>query len=119
MRTSELAERAGVTSSAVRFYESQGILPAPPRAANGYRQYSPVDVCRLRVLTSLRGLGVELAEAGRLAQLCADGSTELNAEVAKRVASRRAEVARARVELDHLEAELAALEVALGTDSAC
>ncbi|HEY7025950.1 MAG TPA: MerR family transcriptional regulator [Candidatus Limnocylindrales bacterium] len=119
MRVSELADRAGTTSAAIRFYESQGFLPAPPRAANGYREYADADVCRLRVLTSLRGLGVDLAEAGRLATMCAEGSKRMSAEVAARVEQRRGEVARARAELEHLDAELANLERALVSGDAC
>ena len=33
-------------------------------------------MCRLRVLTSLRGLGVDLPEASRLARMCTDGATD-------------------------------------------
>ena len=114
MKVSDLAERAGVAPSAIRFYETQGILPAPPRAENGYRQYGEVDLCRLRVLVSLRGLGLDLPESGRLAAMCAADDCEGMAEqLVGRLADRRREVAAARVELDHLDAELAALERAL------
>jgi DNA-binding transcriptional MerR regulator len=119
MRVSELAGRAGITPAAIRFYESEGFLPAPPRADNGYREYSEADVCRVRVLTSLRGLGVDLADASRLAQMCSDGSPDMAAQVAARVSERRLEIARARVELDHLDAELANLERALVSGDAC
>jgi hypothetical protein len=37
LRVSELAERAGVAHSTVRFYERAGLLSPPRRAANGYR----------------------------------------------------------------------------------
>ena len=119
MRVSELAGRAGITPAAVRFYESEGFLPEPPRASNGYREYAEADVCRLRVLTSLRGLGVDLAEASRLARMCGDGSSEMSAQVASRVGERRLEIARARAELEHLDAELANLERALVSGGAC
>ncbi|MEU1669239.1 MerR family DNA-binding transcriptional regulator [Streptomyces sparsogenes] len=46
MRISELARRAGVTTKAVRYYESLGLL-RPGRLANGYRDYNEHDV-RLR-----------------------------------------------------------------------
>ena len=35
MKVSEVARRAGVAASAVRFYEAEGILPPPPRTASG------------------------------------------------------------------------------------
>src|SRR6476646_9192981 len=113
MKVSELASRVGISPAAVRFYESEGFLPLAARSANGYRDYNEADVCRLRVLTSLRGLGVELAESRRVARLCSEGSSTSYPELGARVEARRAEVSRARVELDHLEAELANLERAL------
>ena len=114
MKVSDLAERAGVTLSAIRFYEIQGILPEASRAENGYRQYDDVDLCRLRVLVALRGLGLDLPESGRLAAMCAaDDCQGMADQLTGRLADRRGEVAAARVELDHLDAELAALERAL------
>jgi DNA-binding transcriptional MerR regulator len=119
MKVSELAGRAGVTPAAVRFYESEGFLPAPPRSANGYRDYEAADVCRLRVLTSLRCLGVDLPEASRLARMCTEGSTETYEQLRARIDARRAEVASARIELEHLDSELANLERALAAGEAC
>ena len=111
MKVSDLAERAGVTAGAIRFYETQGILPEPSRAENGYRQYDDVDLCRLRVLVSLRGLGLDLPESGRLASMCAaDDCDGMADQLVGHLADRRREVAAARLELDHLDAELAALE---------
>lgn len=119
MRVSELAGKAGVTTAAVRFYESEGFLPQPPRAENGYREYEAADVCRLRVLTSLRVLGVDLPEASRLARMCTEGAKDTYEAFGARLDARRAEVAKARLELDHLDAELANLERALATGEAC
>jgi DNA-binding transcriptional MerR regulator len=111
MRVSELARRVGVRPSAIRFYESSGLLPAPGRGANGYRDYDEVDYCRLRVFVTLRSLGLEPRESGRLAQLCASGECdEMEEQLLPRVAERRAEIEAARAELDHLEAALAQLE---------
>src|SRR4051794_16598555 len=119
MKVSELAHRVGVSPAAVRFYESEGFLPAAARSANGYRDYDEADVCRLRVMTSLRGLGVELAEASRLARLCSEGSSAMYPELGIRIDARRAEVARTRADLDHLESELSNLERALAAGEAC
>ena len=51
MRISEVAERAGLRPSALRYYESIGLLPAPMRI-NGRRSYGP------DVLMLLAGIGV-------------------------------------------------------------
>ena len=39
MKIGELSQRTGMATSAIRFYESSGLLPAAERGANGYRQY--------------------------------------------------------------------------------
>ena len=80
MKVSELARRAGITPAAVRFYEAEGVLPAAPRAANGYREYHADDLCRLRLVVAMRGLGLELSECGRLAGLCQDGECDVMEE---------------------------------------
>ncbi|HKX15020.1 MAG TPA: MerR family DNA-binding transcriptional regulator [Propionibacteriaceae bacterium] len=39
MRIGELTERSGVPSTALRYYEQTGLLPAPRRTSAGYRVY--------------------------------------------------------------------------------
>jgi DNA-binding transcriptional MerR regulator len=114
VNVSELARRAGVAPGTVRFYERTGALPSAPRQGNGYRQYADLDLCRLRVLVSLRALGIGVAESGRLADQCATGHCEeMATDLLPRLTARRAEVAAARAELDHLDRELARLETSL------
>ncbi len=114
MKVSELARRAGLAPSAVRFYEAEGILPRAPRTAAGYREYDEADLCRVRVVVALRSLGIDLHEAGRLAAMCGEGRCDdMSADLLSRILQRRAEVASARAELDHLDTELANLEQAL------
>lgn len=114
MKVSELARQVGITPAAVRFYEAQGVLPAAPRAANGYREYSDDDLCRLRLVVSMRGLGLELSESGRLAGLCRDGQCDVMGEqLLERVTERRQAIATARAELDHLDRELETLQASM------
>jgi DNA-binding transcriptional MerR regulator len=58
----ELARRTGVTRKAIRFYEARQVLPAPRRAANGYRVYRDETVEMLRFVRQASGLGLTLAE---------------------------------------------------------
>jgi MerR family copper efflux transcriptional regulator len=114
MRVSELAKRVGISPTAVRFYESEGVLPEAPRTENGYRTYSDIDLCRLRMVVTLRGLGIELSESGRLAGLCVDGRCDdMEAQLIVQIGERRREVARARTELEHLDRELASRQAQL------
>ncbi|MEU1366896.1 MerR family transcriptional regulator [Streptomyces sp. NPDC005803] len=62
----ELAERAGVTVKAVRFYSDNGLLPEAARSAGGHRRYGPEALGRLRLLRSLRTLGLPVREVRRV-----------------------------------------------------
>ena len=114
MNVSELAGAVGIAPSAVRFYERRGVLPAAARRANGYRDYTANDLCRLRLVVSLRSLGLELAAAGRLAELCCTGHCDAMArDLLPMVAGQRLAVSRARRELDELDRQLDAVEASL------
>ena len=117
VNVSDLAREVGIASSAVRFYERKGILPPAPRQDNGYREYTDDDLCRLRIVVSLRRLGLELPVAGRLAAMCQSGQCDAMArDLLPLVASERAAIARTRDELDDLDRRLATLETELQTD---
>jgi arsenate reductase len=112
MRIAELARRVGIAPSAVRWYEQTGVLPAAGREENGYRAYADEDVARLRLVVSLRRLGLGPQVAGRLARLCLErGAVDL--DLAPLLADQRAAIARQRADLDRLEAELLDLENAI------
>lgn len=114
MKVSELARLVGITPAAVRFYEAEGVLPAAPRSANGYRDYGDDDLCRLRLVVAMRGLGLGLSESGRLAGLCRDGQCDvMGAQLMDRLTERRQAIASARAELDHLDRELAGLQATM------
>jgi arsenate reductase len=112
MRVSDLAQRAGIAPSAVRWYERVGALPAPARNNSGYREYDEADLARVRLLISLRRLGLSPADAGRLArQLLERG--EINLELGPFLVQQRATIARQRGDLDRLEGELLDLELTI------
>jgi DNA-binding transcriptional MerR regulator len=58
----ELADRVGVTTKAIRFYERIGLLPDPARTASGYRSYEEVDAERLIFVKTAQRLGLSLDE---------------------------------------------------------
>lgn len=57
----EVASRAGVNASAIRFYEREGLLPEPERAG-GRRRFGEDTVHRLAVIDIAKRAGFSLDE---------------------------------------------------------
>ncbi len=111
MQIGELAGALGVSADTLRFYEKSGVLPQPPRGANGYRDYGPAEIDRIRLLIDLRRLDLPLDEASRLAGWCQLGHClETTAELPRLIAAKRAEIRDRVTGLHELDARLAALE---------
>jgi DNA-binding transcriptional MerR regulator len=66
LRVSELAERAGVAASTVRFYERAGLLAPARRAANGYRVFDESALDELAFVSRAKGIGMSLEEISDL-----------------------------------------------------
>src|SRR3954453_22330632 len=60
---SEVARQAGVRPSAIRYYESVGLLP-PPARVNGRRRYDADVLQRLAVIGWAQRMGFTIAEIG-------------------------------------------------------
>jgi arsenate reductase len=112
MKVSELARRAGVAASAVRFYEELGVLPPAARRDNGYREYGADALARLRLVVALRRLGLTPVDAGRLATLCMERG-EVDLDLAPLIAGQREAIERQRADLDRVDAELTDLELTI------
>lgn len=69
MKIGALAKQANVNIDTVRYYERQGLLPAPQRLMSGYRQYEQGDVARLRFVRRAKALGFTLIEIRELLAL--------------------------------------------------
>ena len=61
MKIGELAQRAGVNASAIRYYENLGLL-APPHRTGGQRRYSPDALERVLLIRFAREMGFSLPE---------------------------------------------------------
>jgi DNA-binding transcriptional MerR regulator len=66
VRISELAERVGVPTSTLRYYERAGLLAAPDRTPCGYRDYDEDDAARLLFVTRARRMGLSVEQIGVL-----------------------------------------------------
>ena len=61
MTISQVAEQAGVRPSALRYYESIGLLPTPTRVS-GRRRYDASVLQRLEIIRTAQQAGFTLAE---------------------------------------------------------
>lgn len=60
MKIGELARKTGLTPSAIRFYEEQGLLSPISRTAGGYREYASNATERLQMIQASKRLGFSL-----------------------------------------------------------
>jgi DNA-binding transcriptional MerR regulator len=61
LSAAECAARTGLTVRTLHVYEREGLL-SPPRSENGWRRYGPAEIARLSSITSLKELGLTLAQ---------------------------------------------------------
>lgn len=66
-RIGEVADATGLPVTTLRYYEEQGLLPAPARSSAGHRLYGEADVERLRLIARAKRLGLRLDQAAALA----------------------------------------------------
>jgi Cu(I)-responsive transcriptional regulator len=69
MNIGELARAADTRPETIRYYERIGLLPAPPRTAGNYRDYSGVHVRRLAFTRRARDLGFSIGQIRALLDL--------------------------------------------------
>jgi MerR family copper efflux transcriptional regulator len=109
VRIGELAQRANLSTKAIRYYESIRLLPAPHRTASGYRDYSPQAVDVLAFVRSAQAVGLTLGEIRGVLAYRDRGETpcahvlELIRQRATRIEAQIVELERMRKELHRLE----------------
>ena len=66
LKIGQMAELAGCTVKAVRFYEARGLLPPPARTPSGYRLYTERDLKRLQFIRRAKLIGLPLVKIKEL-----------------------------------------------------
>jgi len=103
----QLARLTGCNLETIRYYEKVGLLPDPPRSANGYRVYPPDLVQRLRFIMRARDLGFTVEEIRSFLSLT-DAGQQTCAEVMARTLDHLTDVRRKMADLQRIEATLMA-----------
>jgi MerR family redox-sensitive transcriptional activator SoxR len=91
----EVSRRTGLRPSALRYYESEGLLP-PPRRVSGRRRYDPSALSRLALIRMAQEAGFTIGETRTLVTGFPEGTP----------ASARWQTL-ARRKLDEVEAQIA------------
>lgn len=81
-RIGELARDLDVPIETIRYYEREGLLPAPTRSEGNYRLYSPEQRQRLEFILHCRALDMshqEIRELLRIKDAPEEGCVEVNA----------------------------------------
>jgi DNA-binding transcriptional MerR regulator len=116
LRVSDLAGRAGLAPSTVRFYERAGLLSPARRAANGYRVFDESALEELAFISRAKGIGMSLEEIAGLVAAWPDSECQsLQARLRDFLATRISQVRAQQAELGAFERQL---ETVLGRLSA-
>lgn len=101
----QLARKTGCNLETIRYYEKVGLLPDPPRSANGYRVYPPDLVQRLQFVMHARDLGFSMEEILSLLSLT-DTGMQTCAQVMGKTQAHLADVRRRMADLQKIERTL-------------
>ena len=74
MNIGTVAEKSGVPTKTIRYYETIGLIAPASRRPNGYRTYSSVDMRTLNFIKRARSLGFSVEEVRDLLDLWRDRS---------------------------------------------
>ena len=116
MKIGELAAATQTPVDTVRYYEREGLLPAPPRSEGNYRVYGPAHAERLAFVRHCRSLDMTLDEIRTLLRFqdqphadCGDVNALLDAHIG-RVAARIRELRGLEKQLRALREQCAATQ---------
>jgi len=114
VRISELADRVGVPTSTVRYYERIGLLSVPARTTSGYRDYDEDAAGRLLFIARARGMGLSCEQILDLLPIWGGANcAATHAQVVRLIDEKQAEIAGRVAELRRFSRQLATVRGAL------
>ncbi len=112
----QVAERVGLPSRTVRYYDRIGLVSPPTRSQAGYRLYSPEDEGRLRFVRQAKGLGFSLDEIRDLMAAVERGACgELVPELERLLADKVSQIDRQIADLQAFRERLTAYQAGRGS----
>ena len=111
MSISDVAERTGLTTHTLRYYEREGLMLTPVgRASSTHRRYTETDVTWVTFLTKLRSTAMPIATMRQYVVLARQGDGT-QAERLELLLLHRMAVVR---QLEEMTASLAAIDYKIG-----
>ncbi|HEY1532136.1 MAG TPA: MerR family transcriptional regulator [Galbitalea sp.] len=109
---SEAAERTGLSTHTLRYYEREGLmLGGVDRASSSHRRYSDADITWVTFLTKLRSTAMPIAKVREYVDLVRQGDASTPARLALLLAHRETVLA----QLAEINNSLAAIDYKIST----
>lgn len=95
----EMAKALGINTSALRYYDKEGLLPFVERSRSGIRMFTDKDYAMLKLINCLKRSGLSIKEIKSYIKMAQEGDTSLK-ERQKIFESRRSAVKKEIEELN-------------------
>lgn len=117
----QVSEMFGLSASALRYYDKQGLLPGLERVS-GVRRFSDTEIERLRIIECLKKSGLKIKDIKKFMDWCMEGASSFSRRkelFEKQKAAVEDEIKRLNKVLDMLKFKCWFYEQAIsdGTDS--
>ena len=110
----ELAKETRLTTKTIRFYEEIGLISPATRTDNGYRSYATEMVEELRIIKTVRDLGLPIPEIKKLMVGCGEGGCVHNQEYLAKVIKNYVVILKEKIaQLNNLKNKLETLKVTI------
>ncbi|MHB1486592.1 MAG: MerR family transcriptional regulator [Acidimicrobiales bacterium] len=116
----EVARRCGLATSALRFWEAEGLVNPTHRTASGYRRYDTEAVARVQFILRAQALGLSLNKVRELLRAAdGEGQEAVRERLRHSLAHKLAETHRQVEELTDFAAQLERVWVRLAQGGPC
>ena len=102
----EMAEKMGLTTYSVRYYDNAGLIPEVGRSSGNSRLFSDYNLAWLKLVHCLRSTGLPITEVRRYIEMCREGDST----IPERAALIAAQEKKLRAQLDELNRQMEILQ---------
>lgn len=81
MTIKEVAEKYGISTDALRYYERVGMIPTVTRSAGGIRNYTDDDIAWVELVICMRGAGLPVEAIIEYVRLFKEGDCTMQARL--------------------------------------